>query len=212
MADVGSPGCSRPDFDERSADLAEYVYMSFDQPDKKFTGDPDQFWADYEAEYRSVSRACDLSDKQRLLFLHNLLGGDAKRFYSSDVQDKASTYTEAVAMIEAHYNTDAKQKHAKFVLDHHRMSSLVAAGLTEMDALAATYSLINKLAPRVPRHYHGDAFKVDFLKNAVLGYPWAMVPLRRALTDHLSYRQLYRELEVALHIRIEGERARAKTV
>lgn len=173
----------------------------------KFSGSSKEVWSEFVSEYQSMSRDYNLSANQRFQFLHNILSGDAKRYYLNTIQGHARDYTEAVAMIESEYNPPVRQMQVKNLLSTHRMSALVAAGQTQGAALAATYRLIMKMSPQVPISHRSDHHKVDWLRCAVVGYHWATEPLSRVATLGLTFQQLYGELESSLKPHTEAAEA-----
>lgn len=155
---------------------------------------------EFVAEYQQVARDYDLNQQQGLQYLHNLLRGDAKRFFRDKVQPYAATFNQAVDSVNAEYNSIVRQNRVKNYLTSYRMSTLLAESKTETAALEQTYKTITKLAFQVPRAYQGDEHKVEFLRKAVVGSPWATEPLSRIATNQLTFQQLYGELEAALHL------------
>lgn len=55
--------------------------MRFRDQASKFSGNLGESWSEFVAEYQQVSRDYELTASQKLQYLHNLLRGDAKRFY-----------------------------------------------------------------------------------------------------------------------------------
>lgn len=90
-------------------------------------------------------------------------------------------------MIDAEYNPPVKQMRVKNTLSNLRMNVLVATGQSEASALRDVYQTILKLLPRVPVGYRDDSHKVDFLRGAVVGYPWATQPLSHIATEGMSF-------------------------
>eukprot|EP00170_Pyropia_yezoensis_P002974 contig_12489_g2981 len=74
-------------------------------------------------------------------------------------------------MVSAEYNSTVRQNRVKNYLAGYRMSLLLNDGVTEAAALEQTFKTITKLAPQVPRSHQGDAHKVEFMRNAVVGSP-----------------------------------------
>jgi len=160
---------------------------------------------EYVAEYQQVARDYDLSPSQRFQYLRNLLRGDAMRLYLDKVQPYATSFTHAVDQVSAEYNSIAPQNRVKNYLKSYRMRTLMAEGMTETAALEQTYKTITKLAPQVPLSYQGDEHKVELLRKAVIGSPWATEPLSRIATNQLTFQQLYGELEAALPVRLHRD-------
>ena len=67
--------------------------------------------------------------------------------------------------------------------------------------------MITKLSRQGPASHRGDAHKVEFLRNAVVGSGWSHEPLSRVATHGLSFQQLYGELEAALQLQKEAKQA-----
>ncbi|GAB0496835.1 hypothetical protein MMPV_008156 [Pyropia vietnamensis] len=187
--------------------LAHNIAMRFRDGSCKFSGNLVEAWMEYVAEYQQVARDYDLNQMQRFQYMHNILSGDAKRYYLDKVQGYATSFTQAVDMISTEYNSIVRQNRVKNYLSSYRMSSLTRDGVSEAAALEQTYKTITKLAPQVPRSHQGDAHKVEFLRNAVVGSPWATEPLSRIATHGLTFQQLYGELEAALHLHKEARLA-----
>ncbi|KAK1858767.1 hypothetical protein I4F81_001368 [Pyropia yezoensis] len=142
---------------------AQYVASRFAH--KQFTGDyrQGQVWSESVSDFQSVARDFDLNADMRYKLLHNILGGDAKRYCPKNVQGHAASYNEAVAKMEAEYNSHSRQMQVKNYISSFRMHNLIVnLGTTEPNALAKTYSLIHKLAPMTPPSYRTDSAKVDF--------------------------------------------------
>ncbi len=186
---------------------AHNIAMRFRDASTKFSGNLGEAWMEYVAEYQQVARDYDLNQEQRFQYMHNILSGDAKRFYLDKVQSYATSFNQAVDMVSAEYNSIVRQNRVKNYLVGYRMSTLISDGVTEAAALEQTYKTITKLAPQVPRSHQGDAHKVEFSRNAVVGSPWATEPLSRIATHGLTFQQLYGELEAALHLHKEARLA-----
>ncbi|GAB0489865.1 hypothetical protein MMPV_001091 [Pyropia vietnamensis] len=188
-----------------SADRAAHnVAMHFRDQAAKFSGDLGESWNEYVAEYQQVARDYELTASQKLQYMHNLLRGDAKRFFLDRVHGTAATFAQAVDMVSAEYNSIVRQDRVKNYLSGLRLSSFVKDGTDVTAALEKTYKTISKLAPQVPRSHHGESYKVEFLRNAVVGNSWATEPLSRIATHCLTFQQLYGELEAALHLHNEA--------
>ncbi|GAB0493903.1 hypothetical protein MMPV_005190 [Pyropia vietnamensis] len=173
-----------------SADPAAHnVAMHFRDQAAKFSGDLGESWNEYVAEYQQVARDYELTASQKLQYMHNLLRGDAKRFFLDRVHGTAATFAQAVDMVSAEYNSIVPQDRVKNYLSGLRLSSFVKDGTTwRRKCLAPTRR----------------AYKVEFLRNAVVGNSWATEPLSRIATHCLTFQQLYGELEAALHLHNEA--------
>jgi len=162
---------------------------------------------EYVAEYQQVARDYHLSQTQKLHFLHNLLIGDAKRYYLDRVDGHAVTFQQAVDLVESEYNSALRQNRVNNHLNSLRLSLFVAECLNLTAALEKAYKLITKLAPQVPCSHRGDAHKMEFLRNATIGNSLATEPLSRIATHQLSFQVLYGDLEAPLQLENESKRA-----
>lgn len=79
--------------------------------------------------------------------------------------------------------------------------------MDELAALEKVYKIVTKLSSQVPPAYRGETHKIEFLRNATVGYDWATQPLSRVATHNLSFQQLYGELEFQLHLAREAKLA-----
>ena len=83
--------------DNISSKIAHNVAMRFRT--EKFTGHIGESWNEYVADYQQVAMDYNLGNQQKLQYLHNIMGGDAKRFYLNNVQPHVNTYPHAVKLI-----------------------------------------------------------------------------------------------------------------
>lgn len=65
--------------------LAHNVAMRLKDKDKKFSGDLGESWMEFVDDYLQMCRDYSLTHVQKLQYMHNLLRGDAKRFYQHNV-------------------------------------------------------------------------------------------------------------------------------
>eukprot|EP00171_Calliarthron_tuberculosum_P023645 IDg23645t1 len=170
----GAPG--------REDRTAHNIGMRFKEKESKFSGDIGQSWIEYVAEYQQVARDYGLSPSQKKQYLHNLLRGDAKRFYLDQVDNQVNNFNQAVQVIENEYNSVVRQNRVKTYLSTLRLSKFVTDGTDELSALEKVYKLITKLSPQVPQSHRGEAHKIEFLRNSTVGFAWATEPLSRIAT------------------------------
>lgn len=139
--------------------------------------------------------------------MHNLLSGDAKRFYLDRVDGYATSYQQAIDLIENEYNSPVRQARVKNYVKTLRISTFTREDLDEGAALWKIYKVITKLSRQGPSLHRGDARKVEFLRNAVVWSGWSHEPLSRVATHGLSFQQLYGELEAAFQLQKEAKQA-----
>lgn len=169
----GRTGPSPPQKDK----LAYYVGARFRDKDQKFSGDLGESWLEYVAEYQQVARDYGLTPAQKKQYLHNLLRGDAKRFYLDRIDNEVNRFNEAIRLIGNEYNSIVRQNRVKNHLAGLRLSKYTSEALDELASLEKVYKLITKLSPQVPTSHGDEAHKIEFLRNATVGYSWATEPL-----------------------------------
>lgn len=169
----------------------------------KFTGATDQSFSEHIGNYQQICRDYGLSNDQKLLLLHNIFGGEAKRFYDTRVEHRVDTFSEAISRMSVQYDTYVRQMEAKNELGSLRLEKLVSGGKTEKEALTYIYESITKLSPQLPEIHRGDGHKLMYLRAAVVGIPWTRLPLARLSTTPMDFQQLYDELKGALQLEQE---------
>lgn len=103
---------------------------------------------EYVAEYQQVSRDYNLSQTQKMQFLHNIVRGDAIRFYLSRVDNEATNFNQAVTMIESEYNSFVRQNRIKNYLNCQRINKLANEGVDKLAALKKCISLLRSYRSR----------------------------------------------------------------
>lgn len=203
-------GAARPepiqqtDSQDTMKKTAHNVAMRLKDADQKFSGDLSECWEDYKDEYEQISEDYNLSDEQKLKYLHNLLRKDAHRFYLESVKPNSETYDNAVELLEKEYNSIVRQTRVKNHLNSLRLTQFITADTDTASALAKVYKRILNMSRQVPLTHRGDAHKIEFLRTAVVGQSWARVPLSRVATEGLTFQQLYSELEIAVQLERES--------
>lgn len=114
------------------------ISMRYRDPSSSCSGGHTHIRPDYVADYLLMARDNHWTVEQRYQYLHYALAGNAKRFYLNTVQGHATTFSEAVAKIEAEDNSISKQMQSKIMLSKHRLSSFVAASKDVKTALIDT--------------------------------------------------------------------------
>ena len=135
----------------------------------RFTGDIGESWNECVAEYQQIARDYNIGNQKKLQCLHNIMAGDAKRFYQNGVATHVNSFNHAVELIGRQYNSTAPQNNVKNVLNQLLLQDKLSDSQDEGEALAKVYKIIRKLSPQVPSAHRGNAHKIEFLKNAVLG-------------------------------------------
>jgi hypothetical protein len=116
------------------------------------------------SHYMTASDDYELINEQRLRFLHNIFTGETLRFYDLQVKGKYTTFSTAVAAMEAEFSSPTRQNRAKNYLKTIRISKVQATErLSTTDALDRIRELITSMLPQCPRSHRNEAHKVEFL-------------------------------------------------
>ena len=113
----------------------------------QFSGNIGESWNEYVAEYLQVARDYNLSTEKKLEYLHNVMSGDAKRFYLRAVEPHATTFQQAIELIGKEYNYIVRQNRVKNVLNQLRLNDKLGESTDKGEALAKVYKIITKLSP-----------------------------------------------------------------
>ena len=165
---------------------------------------------EYADEYKQLARDYGHSVSQKLQYMHNLLRGDAKRFYLDKIDGYGTSFNQAIDIVEKGYNSTVRQTKVKKYLNTLRISKFVNAGAEMSDALAKVHNIINKLSRQGPASHRGEAHRIEFLHQAVMGLDWSKDPLTRIAPNNLTFEELYGELENALQLEKEAEIAKLR--
>lgn len=136
---------------------------------------------------------------------------DALRVHLDAVQPYATTFQQAVGMIDRKYNSSVRQNCVKNYLKSLRVKDFEENGMNVSFRLSKLYKLISKLSRQVFPSRHKDAHRIEFLRKAVLSYQWSHEPLSRVVTHNFSFRQLYSELEALLQLNKEVQMEISRT-
>ena len=162
---------------------------------------------EYVDEYAQIARDYNINHIRRLQYLHKILRGDAKRFYLDRIDGYATTYQQAIDMINNEYNSPVRQTRVKNYLNSLRLRTFESKGIETSIALSQLYKIITKFSRQAPKPHQGDAHKIEFLRNAIVGYPWSHEPLSRVPTHKLTFQMVYGKLEAALQLFKEAKLA-----
>lgn len=81
---------------------------------------------DYVDEYVHIFHDYNLSRSQKLQFMHNIVRGDAKRFYLNVLYGFTNTFEQAVEITEKEYNSAVSQARVKNFLNGFHITSFVS--------------------------------------------------------------------------------------
>lgn len=190
--------------------ISHYISMRFRDEEKKFSGALGECWGEYISEYSYASKDYSLSETQKQQYLHHLLRGNAKRFFSHRVEGVAKSYAESCVLMEKEYNSVSRQNRVGAYLRNLRVSKYITPDCAVNDALEKVHEEISKLTPQGPSHCRLEKHKMEYLQNAVIGYPWAKEACSRANAGLLKYHEFYNQLESAVQLEQEEKVGRLR--
>lgn len=100
-----------------------------------------------------------------------------------------------------------RQSQARNQLASLRMKAIESKGMLVEKALTSTYQAVLNGSKLLPPSHSGEVFRVEYFRDAVVGYEWATEPLSRVSTHKLGFQKLYGELQAALFQHQEAKRA-----
>ena len=80
-----------------ASEITQNVTMRFLR--EKFTGNIGESWNEHVAEYQQLYLGYNLGNQQKLQYLHDVMGGDFKRFYLNNCLPHVNTFSHAVELI-----------------------------------------------------------------------------------------------------------------
>ena len=188
--------------DSNDSRKATNVFQYF--KDSKFTGDMNQSIELTIRDYNVCARQHKLSQKQKADFFVNVLADPARTFFFNNARDDM-TFDEMARMMVKEYNSDARQLQVQGILETLRLDKYMAEqGLTSpSEGLTKLVDLIERLTPQCQPQFRSDANKINYLRKAVLGFNWSMVPIGNIITAKYSFNGFVTALRE--HLQLENE-------
>jgi hypothetical protein len=142
--------------------------------EQKFTGKLGEDLTEYISNYMDATNDYNLTNQQKMDFMHHLLDGEAKRFYREEVLSSCTNFAEATAMMQAEFNSLTRQNVVRKHLHKLRLVTIVKKrNCTVTEGLEELREIITKLTPQGPRTHRSEEDKVEYLYKAVVGSSWA---------------------------------------
>jgi hypothetical protein len=164
---------------ESSPRLATNIALRFKNEEHKYSGTLAENYLEYLNNYLDAAKQYRLNEGQKLEFFIEIFTGEAKRHYRNYVDGIADTFAEANRMMQAEFSSKTRQNRVKKQLDALRVSKLVAKGKPIAEALEFVREEITKKSDQGPPTHRDEAHRVEYMKKAVLGMPWAKETLTR---------------------------------
>lgn len=121
----------------------------------------------------------EVPNEKKVQFLYHILQEDARIFYDDKIRDRVTQFSEACSIMNSEYNSIARQNRVRNQLNALRVSQL-NKNCNDSEALEKIHRKITKLYLLGPAAYRTDAHKLDYLRSAVIGMPWAREALNRS--------------------------------
>lgn len=145
-----------------------------------------------------------MNPEEKLQHLNNLLDKDALRINFTVVPLCIGTYQQIVHQINDEYNTSVCHIRVKNYLNSLRVSTFVDKVFHTFAALAKAYKTILNLSLQCPISHRGDAHKIVFLKQAMVGLNWSLKRLQRVASQQLTFQKLCAKPEAVLLLHIQN--------
>ena len=172
--------------------------------DNKFTGDISQSIELSIRDYNVCARQHNLTTKQKADFFINVLADPARTFFFNNADDNM-IFDEMARMMIREYNSDARQLQVQGRLDTLRLDKCMAEHqiTSHSEGLTKIVDLIERLTPQCQPQFRSGANKISYLRKAVLGFNWAMVPIGNIITAKYSFNSFVTALRE--HLQVENE-------
>lgn len=178
------------------------ISQRFKDKDNKYGGSEEENLSEYLDSYCAVASDYNLSQQQRLQFFHNLFKKEALRFYNSTIKGKVNSFGEACTKLRDHFQSPDVQVRVLNELKTIKFSDFTSKQDTKPKALSALAAHISNRFTQCPPTYRHEFHRVDFLKNALMGEPWAEAILMK-VNQETQYQSFYIELANALQFHEE---------
>ena len=197
---------SRKNDDDRR--VAHNMSQRFKHSDDKFSAQTGQKIEEFFTNYEIAANDYKLTEEQKLKFLHNLFGGQARRYYT-DQASLERTYIGAKCVMLDEFNSRTKQESTRLYLQSLTLKKVMEKhSIDEPKALERIWEEITQYAPSCPPEYRSDRVMVEYLSDALRGNDWAENSLDNAYSNDWSFNKLYTSLTGAWY---QKTRHRIKT-
>ena len=178
---------------------ASGVNMHF--KDRKFNGNVLQSIDLHIRDYNVCARQHKLSPTQKADFFSNILDGPARTFFFNNARDDM-TFDDMASLMISEYAGDARQLQVQQVLETLRIEN-VMTNKNFSDHSAALDDMCNTidlLTPQCHRDFRHESNKINWLRKAVIGVPWATIPLGHITSHRYSFNQFVTALREQIQL------------
>ena len=185
-----------------SSRVHHYISQRFKDKENKYSGNDEEDLFEFFISSETVADDYNMTEDQSLKFLHNLLRGEALRFFNQSVKNYAISYRDAKTRIIRHFNSADVQNRIKNELLSLNFDTFVEKEGSKTKALSSIAAYISNTSPKCPIAFRHESHRVEFLKKSLLKETWARTVLMD-INDETTFQSLYTRLANALQFSIE---------
>jgi hypothetical protein len=189
--------------------------------DKKFSGaSDDENIRTAVRDFVDIITQFGVDRPDRLSLLRHAFSGRAYDYVTEHVLPVCTELGHAVQMLHIAYDTPAKQSRMRAKLQaisferyvqERRKDNTEHVSVAHVRALDDIIKDINIWVPLAPPDFRKDSHYAEFLRNAVLGQPWASKALSDSAQGEISYDSLCSHLQNALQLSIDEKSRQSMT-
>ena len=134
----------------------------------------------------------------------------ARTFFFNNARDYMS-FEEMGRMMTGKYTSDSRQLQVQGMLETLRLDKHMSEHevSSSSEGLTQIIDLIERLTPQCQPQFRSDANKINYLRKAIMGFSWAMVPIGNIITANYSFNGFVTALRGHLQPENEVKMARA---
>lgn len=155
-----------------NSSLAHNVATRFKKKDH-FSGEINEDIKEYLSNYKDVALDYNLTEAEKLSYLHNLLKGEENLYYKT-IKLSCRTFDDARSKLIGKYSNVIRQNRVRKTLQSFRLNAIMKErNIGVPEALSVLRERITSLAPQGPIAHRTEEAKVEYLYHAVIGLKWA---------------------------------------
>lgn len=176
----------------------------FKDKEGKYAGTDDEDLIEHLSNYETVTEDYGATDEQKLKYIHNILKGEALRYFNSEVKQRASSFEETKQLLLSHFNSPDVQARIKCELQTINFQSYVEKEGSKSKALSSMANHISNRSQKCPAAFRHEMYRVEFLRKALMRETWAKTILLE-VDENTKYQKLYTKLANALQFHEETD-------
>ena len=155
-------------------------------------------------DYENCARQLKLTPTQLAEYFVNILAEPARTYFYNNVQF-GMTYSDIAAMMREDCNSDSRQ-----LMVQHELENLTLAKFMDENDISSTsvgqtklIDRLHQMTPQCPPNFRDDAHKLNYLRSAVKGPPWAKNSVSNITTHKYEFNRFVTSLRERLQIEEE---------